>query len=343
MTWLSVLSPLSLGKRTIGMPVLLAPMAGVTDQPFRKMVRRFGAGLVVSEMIASQAMIRHVRKTMQMIEPAGTDDILTVQIAGSDPEIMAQAARLNEDRGAQIIDINFGCPAKKIVGNLAGAALMRDEARAARILEEVVKAVSIPVTLKMRLGWNEDNLNAPRMAKIAQESGIQMITVHARTRQQFYKGKADWQKIRAVKEAVNLPVIANGDITDAQTLMQALELSGADGVMIGRASCGRPWFLKQMMDFVATGQVSLAPALPERYAILCEHFQLILDAYGIEAGLRIARKHIGWYSAGLPKASHYRAAINQTADLARAQTLIKDFFEQAMMYEQEKNLVEPVS
>jgi tRNA-dihydrouridine synthase B len=331
------LKPIHFGKEVIVCPVILAPMAGVTDKPFRRLVRSFGAGLVVSEMIASQAMIREVRKTLQMIEAADKDDILTVQLAGSDPVVMAEAAKLNADRGARIIDINFGCPAKKIVNGEAGSALMRDEAKAAKILEAVVKAVDLPVTLKMRLGWNHETMNAPRLAKIAEETGIQMVTVHGRTRQQFYNGEADWGLIRPVKEAVRIPVIANGDIRNEQDVVSALALSGADGIMIGRGSYGRPWLLRQMMDFLNDGTASPAPVLEEIYRIVLAHFEAMLGQYGSYSGLRIARKHLGWYSKGLSGASEFRAEINRTGEVAQAYALIHRFFGEALAAQKEQN------
>ncbi|MGE4352049.1 MAG: tRNA dihydrouridine synthase DusB [Bdellovibrionales bacterium] len=320
------LTPLHLGKEIIETPVILAPMAGITDAPFRRLVRRFGAGLVVSEMIASQAMIREVRKTMQMIKPADEGDVLTVQLAGSDPQVMAEAARLNADRGARIIDINFGCPAKKIVSGEAGSALMRDEVKAAKILEAVVKAVHLPVTLKMRLGWSAETMNAPRLAKIAEESGICMVTVHGRTRQQFYNGTANWSLIRPVKESVSIPVIANGDIKTETDVLEALSQSGADGIMIGRGTYGRPWLLRQMMDFLQTGQKSPDPSLEDIYRIVLGHFEDMLETYGDYSGLRNARKHMGWYSHGLPQASAFRAAINHADDVPQARELIHAFF-----------------
>lgn len=326
MTQTKALSPIHLGREVISVPVLLAPMAGVTDRPLRRLVRKFGAGLVTSEMIASQAMIREVKKTLQMIEPSGPDDILTVQLAGSDPAVMAEAAKLNADRGARIIDLNFGCPVKKIVSGEAGSALMKDEARAGRILEAVVRAVDIPVTLKTRLGWNAENLNAPRLAYIAQESGVQMVTVHGRTRSQFYGGQADWAQIRFVKEAVSIPVIANGDIKNERDMTEALALSGADGVMIGRGIYGQPWLLRQMMDYLQTGEISPPPSLAERYATILEHFEDMVFYYGSYAGLRIARKHMGWYSKGLPDAAAFRSFVNHASDVETVREALCLFF-----------------
>lgn len=321
------LEPIILDKVKIACPVLLAPMAGVTDAPYRRCVASFGAGLLFSEMIASQAMIREVRKTLQMIKPASKDDVLAIQIAGSDPDIMAQAAKLNEDRGAQLIDINFGCPMKKIVNGEAGSALMKDDVRAGKILESVVRAVKVPVTVKMRLGWSEENLNAPRLAKIAQESGIKMVTVHGRTRNQFYHGSANWELVRPVREAISLPLIVNGDICNKHDLTKALEESGADGVMIGRGSYGQPWLLRQMMDFIQTGTLSPAPTLDEKYKIVQTHFEDILETYGADAGLRIARKHMGWYSKGMKGASPFRGAINTCHEVDVARDLIVKLFE----------------
>jgi tRNA-dihydrouridine synthase B len=321
------LKPIQIGPLTLDAPVILAPMSGVTDMPFRRLVKKFGAGLVVSEMIASQAMIRECRKTMQMSQRAPDEGIMAVQIAGCEPDVMGEAARLNEDRGADIIDINFGCPVKKVVNGHAGSALMRDEIHAARILEATVKAVKIPVTLKMRMGWNHQNLNAPRLAKIAEECGIKMVTVHGRTRCQFYEGQADWSFIRSVKDAVKLPVIANGDICEFANVDKALEESGADGVMIGRGAYGKPWFLQQTIDYLRDGVISAAPSLHKQFMTLVEHYDAMLTHYGSNAGLRISRKHIGWYSKGLPGSAEFRATVNRIDDPEATREMIKKYYE----------------
>lgn len=321
------LKPISLGPVVIETPVFLAPMAGVTDMPFRRLVKKHGAGLVYSEMIASQAMVREARKTLRMIPQAHEEQPVAVQLSGCEPEVMAEAARLNEDRGASIVDLNFGCPVKKVVKGHAGASLMRNETLAAKILEAVVKAVSVPVTVKMRLGWGQENMNAPRLARIAEDCGIQMVTVHGRTRNQFYEGKADWGLIRPVKEAVKIPVIANGDIADFPDVLQALERSGSDGLMIGRGAYGRPWFIGQVMAFLHSGKVDEPPSLPARRALVLEHLEAMLAHYGAQAGLRIARKHIGWYSKGLPRSAEFRAAINACADPNKMHRLIHEFFQ----------------
>src|SRR5262249_45413313 len=292
-------------------PVILAPMSGVTDLPFRRLVKRCGAGLVVSEMIASQALIRESRKSLLMAESCPEELPMAVQLAGCEPEVMAEAAKLNEDRGAALIDVNFGCPVKKVVNGHAGSALMRDEVHAARILEATVKAVRLPVTLKMRTGWDHANRNAPRLARIAEECGIRMITVHGRTRCQFYDGSADWAFVRDVKAAVSLPVVVNGDIVDLAGVRRALADSDADAVMIGRGSYGRPWFLRQVIHFLRRGEVLADPPIAEQHRIVWEHYDSMLSHYGVASGLRIARKHVGWYSKGLPGSAEFRAGFNR--------------------------------
>jgi tRNA-dihydrouridine synthase B len=318
----------TIGNIKIENPVILAPMSGVTDMPFRRIVKKLGAGLVVSEMIASRAMIIQTKQSLQKCAISAEEDNTSVQLAGCDPIVMAEAAKLNEDMGAKIIDINFGCPVKKVVGGNAGSALMKDEDLAARILEATVNAVKIPVTLKMRMGWCDKTKNAPKLAKIAENLGIKLITVHGRTRCQFYEGSADWDFISLVKNAVKIPVIANGDIKNLDDTIKAKELSNADGIMIGRGAYGRPWFINQASHYINTGEIIPDPTISEQLKIILEHFDDMIDHYGPDQGNRMARKHIGWYSSGLYGSAEFRSNINKLSDAKITRQKVIDFYSQ---------------
>ena len=296
--------------------LFVAPMAGVTDRPFCQLCKRLGAGLAVSEMVTSNSLLYGSAKTRRRANHEGEADPVSVQIAGADPALMAQAARYNVDHGAQVIDINMGCPAKKVCNVMAGSALMQDEPLVARILESVVNAVpDTPVTLKFRTGWNRANRNAPTIARIAEESGVRAIAIHGRTRADQYMGEAEYDTIALVKSRVGIPVIANGDITTPQKARHVLEYTGADGVMIGRAAQGRPWLFREIEHYLVTGSLLPVPTLAEIHGILRGHLLELYAFYGEDTGLRIARKHISWYTKGIPGAAHFRHAMNQLQDV----------------------------
>jgi tRNA-dihydrouridine synthase B len=318
---------MQIGPHTIAPRVILAPMAGVTDKPFRQLCKRLGAGLAVSEMTISDPRFWTTRKSLQRMDHDGEPAPISVQIAGTDPETMAEAARHNVDHGAQIVDINMGCPAKKVCNAWAGSALMRDEALVARILSAMVRAVDVPVTLKIRTGWAADARNAPTIARIAEDCGIAALTIHGRTRDQQYTGVAEYDTIAAIKSRLKIPVIANGDIDSPGKAKHVLDITGCDAVMIGRAAQGRPWIFREVAHFLATGDTLPSPTLTEVRDLLLGHLDHLHDFYGEPQGVRIARKHLGWYAKDRPENGAFRAVVNR-AETAREQIhLTRDYFD----------------
>ncbi|HRL92104.1 MAG: tRNA dihydrouridine synthase DusB [Pseudomonas sp.] len=320
------MSAVRIGPYTLPNQLILAPMAGVTDQPFRQLCRRLGAGLVVSEMVTSDVSLWNTRKSSLRMIHSGDAEPRSVQIAGGDPQMLAEAARRNVEMGAQIIDINMGCPAKKVCNKAAGSALMKDEQLVSAILQAVVAAVDVPVTLKIRTGWDRANKNGLTVAKIAEQSGISALAVHGRTRADLYTGEAEYDTIAAIKQAVTLPVFANGDIDSPQKARQVLDATGADGLLIGRAAQGRPWIFREIDHYLATGTQLPAPSLLEVEGILLEHLAALHAFYGDVMGVRIARKHVGWYLATLPGAREFRAQFNRLESTDAQCANVRQFF-----------------
>jgi len=320
-----------IGPHLIDPPIGLAPMAGVTDKPFRRLCKRLGAGLATTEMTTSDPRLWTTRKSLRRMDHAGERDPLcnqpvSVQIAGYDPAMLADAARYNADQGAQIIDINMGCPAKKVCNVYAGSALLQDEALVARILAAVVAAVDVPVTLKIRTGWNRDNRNGVRIARLAEDSGIAALAVHGRTRADLYAGEAEYDTIAAIKQAVKIPVLANGDIDTPQKAKLVLDHTKCDGLLIGRAAQGRPWIFHEIARYLATGEMLAPPSTEEVGAILCGHLQALYAFYGEAEGIRIARKHLGWYAKDRPENAAFRAVVNRAESAAEQLRLTGDYF-----------------
>jgi tRNA-dihydrouridine synthase B len=318
---------MQIGVHAITPGLVLAPMAGVTDKPFRQLCKRLGAGLAVSEMTSGDPRLWHTRKSLQRMDHVGEPAPVSVQIAGTEPQVLADAARHNVDHGAQIIDINMGCPAKKVCNAWAGSALMRDEGLVARILEAVVAAVDVPVTLKIRTGWDARNRNGLQIARIAEAAGIAALAVHGRTRDQQYTGVAEYETIAAIKSALRIPVLANGDIDSPQKAAYVLQATGADALLIGRAAQGRPWIFREIAHYLATGGELPPPSLVEVRDILLGHLQALHEFYGEHQGVRIARKHLGWYAKDRPENVAFRAVVN-LAESADAQLrLTRDYFD----------------
>lgn len=318
---------MQIGPHSIRPAVVLAPMAGVTDKPFRQLCKRLGAGLAVSEMTTADPRLWTTRKSMQRMDHVGEPDPVSVQIAGYDPAMLAQAARYNVDHGAQIVDINMGCPAKKVCNVWSGSALLQDEALVARILDAVVRAVDVPVTLKIRTGWNRDNRNGVTIAKIAQDAGIAALAVHGRTRADLYEGDAEYDTIAAIKSSIAIPVFANGDIDSPRKARAVLDATSADAVMIGRAAQGRPWIFREIAHFLATGETLEPPSPREVRDILLGHLDDLYAFHGEPQGVRIARKHLGWYAKDRPENAAFRAVANRAESAAEQQRLTREYFD----------------
>ncbi len=319
---------MQIGPHTLRNNLFVAPMAGVTDRPFRQLCKRFGAGLAVSEMVASNSLLWGSEKTLRRANHDGEVDPISVQIAGADPAMMADAARYNVDKGAQIIDINMGCPAKKVCNTHAGSALLKDEPLVGRILDAVVGAVDVPVTLKFRTGWDTVNKNALTVARIAEESGIRLLSLHGRTRACGFSGHAEYETIREVKRSTRLPVVANGDIATPEDARRVLEYTGADGIMVGRAAQGRPWIFREIEHYLATGEQLPPPLVSEIHAVLICHLHDLYEFYGRETGVKVARKHISWYTKGLAGSASFRHYMNQLATCEEQLAAVNEFFEQ---------------
>ncbi len=318
---------MQIGPYRIEPALILAPMAGVTDKPFRQLCKRLGAGLAVSEMTTGNPQLWHTRKSLHRMDHIGEPAPVSVQIAGTEPQVLADAARHNVDHGAQIIDINMGCPAKKVCNTWAGSALMRDEALVSRILEAVVRAVEVPVTLKIRTGWNSENRNALTIARIAESAGIAALAVHGRTRDQQYTGVAEYDTIAEIKSALRIPVMANGDIDSPHKAAFVLQATGADALLIGRAAQGRPWIFREISHYLATGDLLPAPTLGEVREILLGHLQALHEFYGEHQGVRIARKHLGWYAKDRPENAAFRAVVNRAESADEQICLTSDYFD----------------
>jgi len=317
---------MQIGPYRIDPPVVLAPMAGVTDKPFRLLCKRLGAGLAVSEMTTADPKLWHTRKSLRRMDHAGEPEPVSVQIAGYDPAMLAEAARFNVANGAQLIDINMGCPAKKVCNVWSGSALLQDEPLVARICRAVADAVDVPVTLKIRTGWDREHRNALSIARIAEDSGIAALAVHGRTRADKYEGEAEYETIAAVKAAVRIPVLANGDVTTPQQARHVLDVTGADAVMVGRGAQGRPWIFREIAHYLATGELLAEPAPDEVAAILLGHLEHLYAFYGEQAGLRIARKHLGWYARDRPENAAFRHVANRAESAAEQLRLTRDYF-----------------